>query len=149
MPQKESPRIGWIGLGKMGVPMCKRLKDAGYVVTTYARNSPGRERADALGIAHVGDWASLAEASDILFSAIPYDKALNEIIAGERGLATAMRANQALVETSTVSPEASSEVGELLEARGATYLRCPVSGSVQQMMKDQGPRHRAFCCAIA
>jgi hypothetical protein len=46
------------------------VRDAGHVVTTYARNSPGGERADALGFAHVGDLAALAESVDVLLSVI-------------------------------------------------------------------------------
>ncbi|MBB3931183.1 3-hydroxyisobutyrate dehydrogenase-like beta-hydroxyacid dehydrogenase [Kaistia hirudinis] len=122
-------RIGWIGLGKMGLPMSKRIAEAGNSVTVLARHSAGAARAEAAGYAHVGDMAALAAASDVIISAIPDDPALLQTVLGEAGLARHVRAGQVYIDTSTVSPEASARVAEQMAAGGVSYLRAPVSGS--------------------
>lgn len=122
-------RIGFIGLGKMGTPMCSRLKAAGFDVAAYVRNAAGRRKAETLGIPAVDSLAGIGSRADIVISAILDDKALIDIIAGPGGLAAHMKKGAILIETSTVSPAASAEVAGMLAQSGAAYLRSPVSGS--------------------
>lgn len=122
-------RIGWIGLGKMGLPMSRRLHDAGHTITAYARNDVGRERATANGYQPVSTMAALAESSDVVFTAISDDAALLEIAVGDDALAAQLRAGRSWIDTSTVSPSASNLVAKRLEARNVAYLRAPISGS--------------------
>lgn len=122
-------RIGWIGLGKMGLPMARRLSAAGHEVVAYARNENGRERAERSGFRHVASIAETALGADVVISAISDDAALGAVVAGEDGLAAAMRQGQTFIDTSTVSPDASRAANALLAANGVAYLRAPVSGS--------------------
>lgn len=121
--------IGWIGLGKMGLPICRRLRTAGYDVTVFVRNALGRERAVANGFAAVDSIAALSTSCDVVFAAISDDAALTEIVAGPGALSACLKSNQVFVDTSTVSPAASQEAAKLLAATGARYLRAPLSGS--------------------
>lgn len=123
------PRIGWIGLGKMGIPVCGHVRQAGYGVTAYVRNGAGREKASKLGLEQADSLAVLAAASDIIISSISDDAALSDIVSGVTGLAACMKAGQVLIETSTVSPAASAQAAALLDGKGVAYLRSPVSGS--------------------
>jgi 3-hydroxyisobutyrate dehydrogenase-like beta-hydroxyacid dehydrogenase len=125
----NAPTIGWIGLGKMGLPICERLRAAGYAVTVHAHSERSRASAKANGFAHVGRIADLADAADLIAAAVPDDPALLETVAGEGGLAGNLAARHIFVDMSTVSPEASSRVASLLAAKRAAYLRAPVSGS--------------------
>ncbi len=86
MTQKVA-RIGWIGLGKMGAPICRRLAAAGYSVTAHVRGEASRNRAKSLEIAHVGEIGELVAGSDIVMAAISDDRALEEIVSGSAGLA--------------------------------------------------------------
>ncbi len=129
MSNTAKSRVGFIGLGKMGTPMCRHIAAAGYPVTAFVRNAAAREKAAALGIATSDSISALARSSDIVVSAIIDDKALADIVSGEDGLATNMKTGATLIETSTVSPAASAAAAHLLVARGITYLRSPVSGS--------------------
>ena len=123
------PRIGWVGLGKMGVPICRHIRQAGYEVTAYVRNEAGRASAAKLGVQQADSLAGLAATSDVIFSAISDDAALDDIVSGATGLAAHMKAGQVLIETSTVSPAASARAAAALDRCGAAYLRSPVSGS--------------------
>jgi 3-hydroxyisobutyrate dehydrogenase-like beta-hydroxyacid dehydrogenase len=120
--------IGWIGLGKMGLPIATRLAAAGHAVTGYDRD---QDRIDAAGQGGVTAAATLgaAAAGDIVFTSIPDDKALRGLALGPDGLIASMQPGAILAETSTVSPEASAEVARAAQTRGVAYLRLPVSGN--------------------
>lgn len=121
--------LGWIGAGKMGLPMAGRLVDAGYRLTVLEPNPANRAAAVARGALAVDGMEALAAASNAIFVTIPDDAALRQVVLGEGGLARHVRAGQTVVEMSTVSPAASAEVARALEPTGAAYLRAPVSGS--------------------
>lgn len=122
-------RIGWIGLGKMGLPMARRLSTAGHEVVAYARSEGGRQRAGQNGFRYAASIAETIVDADVVISAISDDAALSDIVADEDGLASAMREGQIFIDTSTVSPDASRAADRLLAAKSIAYLRAPVSGS--------------------
>lgn len=129
MNDTPKPHIGFIGLGKMGTPMCRHIRAAGYEVTGFVRNEAGRDKAASLGIRTEDSISGLAASCGIVVSAIIDDKALADIVSGIGGLARHMKPGSTLIETSTVSPAASATAAALLDAAGITYLRSPVSGS--------------------
>jgi 3-hydroxyisobutyrate dehydrogenase-like beta-hydroxyacid dehydrogenase len=127
MSSLDGWRLGWIGTGRMGTPLCRRLLAEGASLAVTDPDA-GRARALALHGARVAaDIAALADQADILFSMVPNDAALlavsAEVAAHARG--------KIFVDLSTVSPAASAQVGRVMEAAGIAYLRCPVSGSTE------------------
>ncbi|MEP9379672.1 NAD(P)-dependent oxidoreductase [Aquabacter sp. CN5-332] len=124
----ETPTISWVGLGKMGLPITGRMVEQGLSLSGYDRDQGAISTAAGKGVSPV---ATLAEAarSDIVFTSLPDDKALAAVAMAEGGLLSAMRRGATLVETSTVSPEISAEVGRAAEGLGIAYLRAPVSGN--------------------
>jgi 3-hydroxyisobutyrate dehydrogenase-like beta-hydroxyacid dehydrogenase len=123
----EAQTIGWIGLGKMGLPISARLAAAGRDVAGHDRD---QARIAAAADGGVKPAAAFADATgrDIVFTSLPDDKALRAVaLSGD--LFAAMREGAILVETSTVSPGVSSEVARAAERRGVAYLRAPVSGN--------------------
>jgi 3-hydroxyisobutyrate dehydrogenase-like beta-hydroxyacid dehydrogenase len=122
-------RIGWIGLGKMGLPICQRLAAHGFAVTALVRNAESQERAVRAGLRATPDIAGVAEGADIVASAVSDDAALLDIVMRPGGLRGTMTPGQTFVETSTVSPEVSACVSEALNAIGVDTVRSPVSGS--------------------
>ena len=129
MATSQGTRIGWIGLGKMGLPICERLKAHGFAVVGLARSPQSREKAERAGLTAAPDIRGVVDGADIVVSAISDDKALLDIVFRSGGLAETLRAGQIFVDTSTVSPEASRRVAEAMAAIGAPYVRSPVSGS--------------------
>ena len=116
--------VGWIGTGKLGLPMAARIAASGTRVRAYVR-SPDRVVAiQARQV--VGVTFDEMAAQNIVFSSLPDDAALRQV-AGE--LIPALRPGGVLVETSTVSPTVSAEIGKELAAHGIVYLRAPVSGN--------------------
>lgn len=122
-------KIGWIGLGKMGMPISKRVEAGGHTITAFARSDASAEKASKAGYAVARTMAELAAASEVVFAAISDDRALHDAVSAEGALAAHLTKGQVFIDTSTVSPEASAAVAKLLDAKGVTYLRAPVSGS--------------------
>ncbi len=121
--------IGWIGAGKMGGPMTKRLIDAGHRVLVLDPDPHNRVLASQAGAEIAADLRAVAAEASIIFSMIPNDAVLTQIVLDENGLAVAMPAGSIFVAMSTVSPAASTRVAETLGSRGVAYIRAPVSGS--------------------
>ena len=121
--------VGWIGLGKMGLPICDRLKDSGFQVKAFCRSDATAALAKAHRFAITRTLAETAAGCKFVVSAISDDNALLDIVLGAGGLKESLSADQVFVETSTVSPEASARVAEALQATGCAYLRAPISGS--------------------
>lgn len=120
--------LGFVGLGKMGWPMFRRLKD-GVANSLFVEIDDVRATAAAtLGASRVTGPGGLAPV-DVLVSSLPDDRALVTALAGGNGLLSGLRRGAILVETSTVSPTASRAVAEAATARGVAYLRAPVSGT--------------------
>ncbi len=118
-----SQRIAWIGVGNLGGPMVQRLIDAGLRPLLFDANRQALEAfAEAADLAYSLD--AIAEA-DIVFSTLPNDEVLTSV-AGE--LAKVIADGAVFCDMSTVSPQASAEVAEIMV--GKAYLRAPVSGSV-------------------
>jgi len=122
-------KLGWIGVGRMGTPLCQRLLEAGADVTA-TDTDPTRVAALAgQGLRAAVTAAGLAQQADIILSMVSNDAALLAVTLGPGGLVEEIRPGQVFIDLSTVSPATSAQVAEALAERGADYLRCPVSGS--------------------
>ena len=124
--------IGWVGVGKMGNPMATRLAEAGHSLTICDPIAENRASLVARGASVAVTPGELAGRCDIVFSTIPNDAVLTEMIFGgdeSSGFLDQAARGTILVEMSTVSPQLSERVARNLESRGVAYLRCPISGS--------------------
>ena len=126
---KENTSIGWAGIGKMGAPMSRRVLEAGYRVHVFEPLPENCATIVAQGANVSHSLEDLAASSDVIILTIPNDAVLRDLVFGENGLSTVMKAGQILVEMSTVSPTISAEVDNAMAERGVAYLRAPVSGS--------------------
>lgn len=125
----NGPRVGWIGLGKMGTPMAANLLAAGFALRVYNR-SPAR--AAALlekGATLAPSVPLLAQECDVVISMVSDDPALQDVALNEGGLFAAAAPGLTFIDMSTVSPALSARVAEAARQRGIHYLRAPVSGS--------------------
>ena len=123
----DTQTIGWIGLGKMGLPIATRLAAAGHAVAGFDRDQQRIAEASRGGVTPATTLADSA-GRDIVFTSLPDDKVLAAVTLSGR-LFDAMRKGAILVETSTVSPAISAEVALAAAQRGIAYLRAPVSGN--------------------
>jgi 3-hydroxyisobutyrate dehydrogenase/2-hydroxy-3-oxopropionate reductase len=112
----------------MGLPMARRLLDAGFPLTVWNR-SPGK--ADELAGARVAATPrELAESSDVVVTMLADAAALEQVLHGDDGLLAGLRDGAVVVDMSTIGQEAATRfAGEVADA-GGRWLDAPVSGSV-------------------
>jgi 3-hydroxyisobutyrate dehydrogenase-like beta-hydroxyacid dehydrogenase len=125
--------LGFVGLGHMGGNMAARFLAAGYTVF-----GESLDRRDAQGLVDEGlGWCDtpreVAQAADVVFTSVPNDDVLDGVASGRDGILAGLTEGKIWIDMSTVSPHASREVAKRVQARGATMLDAPVSGSVPQV----------------
>ena len=123
-------RLGWIGLGKMGQPMALNLLKAGAPLTVYNRNRERSKPLLAAGAREADSPRAVGMASDLVFTMVADDQALQEVALGPRGAVGGLRPGALLIDMSTVSPAVSSVIATVCRDSGVGYVRAPVSGSV-------------------
>jgi 3-hydroxyisobutyrate dehydrogenase-like beta-hydroxyacid dehydrogenase len=112
----------------MGYQLALRLLNAGYDVAAWNRTRAKCEPLTAFG-AKIADSPAALATRDIVFIMVSADKDLEAVIDGPGGLLTAAAKPKLVVDSSTVSPEASARIRARVEADGAQFLAAPVSGN--------------------
>ncbi|WP_374949372.1 NAD(P)-dependent oxidoreductase [Mucilaginibacter sp.] len=125
-------KIGWIGLGTMGIPMSQQLIKAGYPLTVFNRSKDKEASLKELGADTATTPAALFAETDVVIIMVTDDKAIREVFSGNDGLLSAGVNGKLIVNMSTVSPAISREIAGLCAKQGNQYLDAPVSGSVKQ-----------------
>jgi 3-hydroxyisobutyrate dehydrogenase len=121
-------RIAFCGLGVMGLPMAVRLATAGHQVRVWNR-TPGRDAdAVAAGADAAATPAEAARDADAAVTMLGGPESLDEVVFGPDGLAATLRPGAALIDMSTVGPDAMRSLRQRLEGRVAV-LDAPVTGS--------------------
>ena len=122
--------VGFIGYGAMALRMAAHVRDAGYTVIAYTPSARGDRAAD--GSRLYGSPRTLAEASDIVLMSVPNDTALDASAYGEDGMLAGLASGGLVINTSSVSSDASRRLAKAGAARGIAVLDAPVSGSTPE-----------------
>lgn len=130
-------KIGWIGLGNMGIPMATQLIDAAYQVAVYNRSKGKESELQKLGAATAETPQVLLEKADIVILMVSDDQAIEQIFEGNKGLLSADAKGKIIINMSTVSPGISKQMHQKCKLNGIDYLDAPVSGSVKQAETGQ------------
>ncbi len=125
-------RVGFIGLGKMGAPMCRRLLANGFSLTVHNRS---REKVEMLvqeGANAADSAREVVDASDAVLACLPDGPTVESVFLGDDGIVESARPGQALVDHSTVSSRISKRIGEAAALKGALFIDAPISGGVER-----------------
>jgi 3-hydroxyisobutyrate dehydrogenase len=140
-----SKKIGWIGLGRMGEAMVKRLLQAGHEVEVWNRTRSKAEPLAKYGAVVVNNVLDLAGCETVI-TMVSTTKDLKQVLFGPGGLVTTSIKPKMVVDSSSISQEGSAEVRKELEALGIGYLCAPVSGNAKVakagllLVVSSGPR---------
>jgi len=140
-----SKKIGWIGLGRMGEAMVKRLLQAGHEVEVWNRTRSKAEPLAKYGAVVVNNVLDLAGYETVI-TMVSTTKDLKQVLFGPGGLVTTSIKPKMVVDSSSISQEGSAEVRKELEALGIGYLCAPVSGNAKVakagllLVVSSGPR---------
>ena len=126
---REIERIGFAGLGAMGAGIARRLLDAGHEVSGWNRTKEKAEPLLDAGMAWADTPRELAASVDVLFTMLTNTAAIEAITDGEDGVLAGLRQGTVWADISTIAPDASVALAEHVNATGAWFLDCPVSGS--------------------
>ncbi|MDF0598491.1 NAD(P)-dependent oxidoreductase [Psychromarinibacter halotolerans] len=124
-----SRSYGFVGLGNMGLPMARRLLEAGYSLSVFDTRRDVAETLVADGATVAESLSDLGRNADVVFMSLPTPDAVKAVCLSPGGLREAERA-EVIVDLSTTGPRVATEVAQVLSDAGKTWIDCPVSGGV-------------------
>lgn len=128
-------KIGFIGLGIMGLPMAKNLMKAGFSLVVHNRSRRPVEELASLGAQAANFGREVVQRSDVVITMLPDSPDVREVILGKGGVLEGVRSGMTVIDMSTISPRVTKEIAEALAAKGADMLDAPVSGGQKGAME--------------
>ncbi|MDP6087737.1 MAG: NAD(P)-binding domain-containing protein, partial [Nitrospinota bacterium] len=124
-------RVGFIGLGNMGIPMSRRLLEAMYEVWGFDIQPDAVEAFVQAGGRAAASIGEVAENVPTILLSLPDSQAVESVVEGEGGLLRTATAGQVIIDMSTSHPSSTRRLGKLLKEKGIDFLDAPVSGGVR------------------
>ena len=119
--------VGCIGLGKIGLPICRNLLASGFAVVGYRRTSTAEF--EAMGGAPASSAADVAKRSAVVLTCVDSDAAMDAVVSGPEGLLQSVRPGQVVVCLSSHPVAVKERFAAALSERGAVMLDGEVSGT--------------------
>jgi 3-hydroxyisobutyrate dehydrogenase len=128
----DRPRLGFIGLGLMGLPMALRLREAGYALCVWNRSAAKTEAVLRAGASVAASPAEVARSAEIVFLCLTDSAAVEQVVFGSDGLASTDGGGRIVVDFSSIAPAATRDIAARLEAANAMrWIDAPVSGGTK------------------
>jgi 3-hydroxyisobutyrate dehydrogenase len=124
-------RVGFIGVGRMGLPMCANLVRAGYDVTAGDAREELRGPVTACGARWGGPGPAVAAAADVLITMLPGSPELRDLMLAPGGGLTALPQTATWIDMTSTSPVTGQMLASAARARGIGMLDAPVGGGVR------------------
>jgi 3-hydroxyisobutyrate dehydrogenase-like beta-hydroxyacid dehydrogenase len=122
-------RLGFVGLGTMGMPMARNLAKAGFPLAVASRTAAkARALAEELGARFCETPEEVGRASDVVVSCLPDAPEVEEVHLGEHGTVRGARPGTIVIDCSTIASEAARAIAARLAAAKIAFLDAPVSG---------------------
>lgn len=122
-------KIGFVGVGKMGGHMARRILEAGHALSVFDPSSSATGSLVAAGATICLSLSALADEAEVVFASLPNPDVVRAAVLGPDGLSGGS-AMKVFVDTSTTGPRVAAEVAAGLKSRGIAAVDCPVSGGV-------------------
>jgi 3-hydroxyisobutyrate dehydrogenase len=121
-------KIGWIGTGIMGSPMCGHLMDTGHDAVIYNRTKAKTAELEKKGASVAMSPGEAARGRDVVFTIVGYPADVEEVYFGEQGILDVVTPGTILVDMTTSSPDLAIRIAEAAKEKGVFSLDAPVSG---------------------
>ena len=123
-------KVGFIGLGDMGLPMAKRVQTCGYetIICGHRRREP-IEIMKSLGAKEVSTPKEVAEASDVTILVLPDDIVTGQVAMGPDGVIEGSGENSGIILMGTLSPDFCRKVAEAGKPKNISVIDAPVTGA--------------------
>jgi 3-hydroxyisobutyrate dehydrogenase-like beta-hydroxyacid dehydrogenase len=123
-------KVGFIGLGAMGVPMSQRLLEAGYPLVVFDVRKEAVETIVKKGARGAASSKEVAEQCGKVITIVPNSEAVEQVVFGPAGLLEGMKAGSVLMEMTSAYPPSTLKVNQALAVKGVHMIDAPVSGGV-------------------
>ncbi len=130
-------KIGFIGLGAMGMGIVPRLIAGGHAVTGWNRTRAKAERLLKLGMRWADSPREVARESEFVFSIVTDAAAVRAVALGDHGVIAGLRPDGVFLDMSTIAPEASRALAAEFARAGLTMLDAPISGSIATLAEGK------------
>ena len=130
-------RIGFVGLGAMGAPMAWNVRDADYELGVYNRTGERMEPFADAGVDTFDSPSDLAADADAVVTMVTGPDALRAVLFGDDGVVSGLSQGATVVNTSTVSRDATEDAGERVRDAGGRFVDAPVLGTVGPAEKGE------------
>jgi 3-hydroxyisobutyrate dehydrogenase-like beta-hydroxyacid dehydrogenase len=124
------PKLGFVGLGNIGEPMCRRLLENGYEVSIYDIDPKAVSRLGDTPAEPARNLETLVSSAEVVILSLPGSDVVEEVVLGEGGLAEGLSSGKVMIDTSSSKPSSTRELAEKLAESGVEMLDAPVSGGV-------------------
>ena len=125
-----SDKIGFVGLGIMGIPMSKNLLGAGYEVTVWNRTASRMDEPASLGANKAASAAEAASESDVTITMLTDSPDVEKVVLGPGGVIEGARSGSVVIDMSTISPSVTRTIADTLTQKNVHMMDAPVSGSL-------------------
>lgn len=121
-------KVGFIGLGIMGLPMAKNLLAAGYELVVHNRSQGSVEALVALGAVAAHSPKEVAEQCKTIITMLPDSPDVEAVVFGDEGVFAGLQAGSLFIDMSTIAPATSIKIAEQFATKQTEALDAPVSG---------------------
>ena len=120
-------RVGIVGLGKMGFPMARHLRKAGFEVVACDVSVAARTQAEGAGVKVVASPQAVAAETDFVIVVVGFDSEAEAVVLGTDGIAAAARPGLIIGIASTVAPRTMQKLADKLKGSGVVLLDMPIT----------------------
>lgn len=122
--------LGFVGLGKMGDPLARRLLKANHSVVVCDTRHEALTDPLRAGATQAVSLQQVAREATVVFISLPMPDTVRSVVLGDGGLMSGSGAMKTIVDLSTTGPKVAAEIAHELEGTGVAFIDCPVSGGV-------------------
>jgi 3-hydroxyisobutyrate dehydrogenase len=123
-------KVGFIGLGNMGLPMAQNLLRADFAVTGFDLNAQATEKLAASGGNRANSVADACKDAEVVITMLPEGEQVREVYLGDGGVLAAVAPGTLLIDSSTIDVNTARDVAQAAQSRGLAMVDAPVSGGV-------------------
>lgn len=130
-------KIGFVGVGRMGANMARRLKECGYKVSAVydVRKAAAAELAEEIGCEASGTLAGVTDAADVIITVVTDDKAMNKIFSDKKdNLLKGNAKGKVFINCATITPKVHVDVQKKCQRKGADSLEACMASSIPQAL---------------
>lgn len=121
-------KVGFIGLGLMGLPMARNILKKGFPLWVYNRTPSKTNSLKKLGARVSISPATLAEEVDVVITIVTGPKDVEDVILGKNGIVDGAKKSLIIIDMSTIGPAAAREIGSTVKLQKHEFLDAPVTG---------------------